>query len=42
VKRAAEKEQQWLDELTDSVTYAEITSHRRGLERRIQSNRGDE
>jgi len=42
VKRAAEKEQQWMDELTESVTYAEIVSHRRGLERRIQAQRGGE
>jgi len=40
IKKAAEKEQQWLDELTDSVTYSEIVSHRRGLERRLQGQSG--
>jgi len=42
VKKAAEKEQQWLDEITDSVTYAEIVTHRRGLERRIQAQKGED
>jgi len=40
IKKAAEKEQQWLDELTDSVTYSEIISHKRGLERRLQGQGG--